>query len=62
MSDQQINHRKMVARSNNETRLEKMKKRNACIEDLKKLAINRLTNDFDADSPQYRQTLKNLII
>ena len=62
MSDQQIEHRKMVARSNNETRLEKMKKRNACVEDLKVLAINRLQNQFDRDNPQYQQTLKNLII
>ena len=38
----EIEHRKMVARSNNATRLEKMKKRNACVEDLKVLAINRL--------------------
>ena len=38
----QIEHRKMVARSNNETRLEKMKKRNECVENLKVLAITRL--------------------
>ena len=62
MSDQQIDHRKMVARSNNETRLEKMKKRNECIDNLKVLAINRLQSDYTADSPQYRETLKNLII
>ena len=52
----------MVARSNNETRLEKMKKRNECIDNLKVLAINRLQSDYTADSPQYRETLKNLII
>ena len=61
-SDAQIEHRKMVARSNNETRLEKMKKRNACVEDLKVLAINRLQNQYDKDTPQYQQTLKNLIV
>ena len=44
MEDQQIEHRKMVARSNNETRLEKMKKRNECVVNLKVLAINRLQN------------------
>ena len=58
----QIEHRKMVARSNNETRLEKMKKRNECIEKLKILAINRLQNQFNRGTPQYQQTLKNLII
>ena len=52
----------MVARSNNETRLEKMKKRNACIEDLRVLSITRLQNEFSKDTPQYRETLKNLII
>ena len=52
----------MVARSNNETRLEKMKKRNECVINLKVLAINRLQNQFDKDTPQYQQTLKNLII
>lgn len=40
MADQQIEHRKMVARSNNETRLEKMKKRNECVVNLKVLSIN----------------------
>jgi hypothetical protein len=62
MADQQIEHRKMVARSNNETRLEKMKKRNECVENLKVLSINRLQNQFDKDTPQYQQTIKNLII
>lgn len=52
----------MVARSNNETRLEKMKKRNECVENLKVLAITKLQNNFDKDTPQYQQTVKNLII
>ena len=62
MSDQQIEHRKMVARLNNETRLTKMKKRNECIENLKVLSISRLSSNFDKDTPQYQTTLKNLII
>ena len=44
METQQIEHRKMVARSTNATRLEKMTVRNKCIEDLKSLSINRLEN------------------
>ena len=52
----------MVARLNNETRLKKMKKRNECIENLKVLAISRLSSNFDKDTPQYQTTLKNLII
>ena len=43
MEDMQIEHRKMVARSNNETRLEKMKKRAACVDSLKVMALDRLT-------------------
>ena len=62
MSDQQIEHRKMVARSNNETRLEKMKKRNACVENLKVMAVNRLQSQFDKENPQYQRTLKSLIV
>lgn len=42
MEDGQIEHRKMVARSNNENRLKKMTKRNACIDDLKMLALIKL--------------------
>lgn len=52
----------MVARSNNETRLEKMKKRNECVVNLKVLSINRLSNQFDKDTPQYQKTLKDLIV
>ena len=52
----------MVAKSNNETRLEKMKKRNECLNDLRSLSINKLQSQFDKDTPQYQQTLKNLII
>lgn len=51
MADMQIEHRKMVARSNNETRLEKMKKRAACVENLKVLAIRKLSSDFDKETP-----------
>lgn len=39
-SDSVIEHRKMEARTNNETRLEKMKKRAECVENLKVLSIN----------------------
>ena len=53
MSDGQIEHRKMVARSNNENRLKKMKQRNVCIEDLKTLSLTKLQNQFDKDTPQY---------
>jgi hypothetical protein len=37
-----IEFKKMVAKSNNETRLEKMKKRNECLESLKTMSINKL--------------------
>jgi FlaA1/EpsC-like NDP-sugar epimerase len=60
--DAVIEHRKMVARSNNETRLEKMKQRAKCIEGLKIHAITKLQSDFDKNSAQYKETLKNLII
>lgn len=51
-----------MAQRTNATRLEKMKKRNQCMEDLRIQATTRLQNDFSAESPQYRQTLKALII
>ena len=44
MANAQIEYKKTVARLNNSTRLEKMKKRNACVEDLKTYAITRLMN------------------
>jgi len=40
----------MEARTNNETRLEKMKKRAECIESLKVLSVNKLTSQFNKDS------------
>ena len=39
-----------------------MKQRNVCIEDLKTLSLTKLQNQFNKDTPQYQQTLKNLII
>lgn len=62
MEKQQIEHKKTVAKKNNEMRVQKMEKRNKCLEDLRKLTMNRLQNQFDKDTPQYQQTLKNLII
>lgn len=62
MEKQQIDHKKTVAKKNNEMRVRKMEKRNKCLEDLRKLTMNRLQNQFDKDTPQYQQTLKNLII
>lgn len=62
MAAQQIEYKKMVARSNNSTRLIKMQKRNECVVNLKKYSINALQQQFDKDSPQYQKTLKNLII
>jgi len=50
-NEQQIEHRKMVARTNNETRLQKMTKRAACVDNLKVLSINQLQQNFDKDTP-----------
>jgi len=42
MQSQQIEHKKMVARENNKMRVQKMVKRNSCLDALKVLAMNRL--------------------
>ena len=62
MEDQKINFRIAIAQKTNASRLEKMKKRNQCMEELKGSALYRLQNDFNGSSPQYQQTLKALII
>ena len=62
MASAQIEYKKLVARTNNSTRLEKMKKRNQCVVDLKTYSMTRLSQTYDKDSPEYVATLKNLII
>ena len=62
MEDQKINYRIAIAQKTNASRLEKMKKRNQCMEELKGSALYRLQNDFNGSSPQYQKTLKALII
>ena len=51
-----------MAQKTNATRLEKMKKRNQCMEELKASALYRLQNDFTLSNPQYQDTVKALII
>lgn len=58
----QREHRQEAARSSNSIRLEQMKKRAECVDKLKLLAIQEVKQRFTSDTPQYRATLKNLII
>ncbi len=62
MEDAKINYRIAIAQKTNATRLEKMKKRNQCMDELKASALYRLQNDFDGSDSQYQKTLKALII
>ena len=62
MEDQKINFRIAIAQKTNASRLEKMKKRNQCMEELKGSALYRLQNDYNVDNKQYQDTLKALII
>ena len=62
MEKQQIEHKKMIASKNNKMRVQKMEKRNQCLDALKVLTMNRLQSQFDRETPQYQKTLKNLII
>ena len=62
IEEQQIKHKIAIAQKINASRLEKMKKRNECMENLKTAAQYRLQNDYNSQSPEYRKTLKSLII
>jgi vacuolar-type H+-ATPase subunit E/Vma4 len=55
--EQKIN----LSKSTNEARLKRMNARNECIEDLRKAAKENLINVF-RKSPEYKKTLKNLIV
>jgi V-type H+-transporting ATPase subunit E len=46
----------------NETRLKRMKKRNDCVEELRKLAQTKLAQSFASNAAVYRGVLKKLII
>jgi vacuolar-type H+-ATPase subunit E/Vma4 len=45
----------------NEARLKRMRARNECIEDLRSAAKRKLIDEF-RKSPEYKKTLKNLIV
>ena len=62
MDDQRIKQKIEVSQKTNQTRLDKMKRRNECMENLKTSARWRLQNEFNKDNPQYVETLKSLII
>ena len=62
IEDQRIKHKIAVAQKTNASRLEKMKKRNECMENLKTAAQYRLQSDYDSSSAIYRETLKKLIV
>ena len=51
-----------MAQQTNSTRLEKMRKRNECLENLKTSAKYRLQNDYGPENEVYVSTLKNLIV
>ena len=52
-ADALINHKKAIAQQNTAMRVQKMVKRNQCLEDLKILAINKLQSGYDSGTPQY---------
>ena len=62
LEDQRIKQKIEVSQLTNQTRLDKMKRRNECMENLRVQARWRLQNDYKKDNPQYVETLKNLIV
>ena len=62
LDDQRIKQKIEVSQLTNQTRLDKMKHRNECMENLRSSAMERLVNDYGAANPQYIETLKNLIV
>lgn len=62
IDQQRIKYRIEVAQKTNAVRLEKMKRRNECMVELKNEASTRLCQDFSSSSDQYCSTLKSLIV
>ena len=62
LDDQRIKQKIEVSQLTNQTRLDKMKHRNECMENLRSSAMERLCNDYGAGNEQYIETLKNLIV
>ena len=59
---QRIKHKIEVAQKTNAMRLEKMKRRNECMQNLRTAAAFRLQNEMKPENEQYQATLKNLIV
>ena len=62
LEDQRIKQKIEVSQKTNQTRLDKMKRRNECMENLQTSTRWRLQNEYNKDNPTYVETLKNLII
>ena len=62
LEDQRVKQKIELSQKTNQTRLDKMKRRNECVENLRTSARWRLQNEFNKDNPQYVETLKKLII
>ena len=62
LEDQRIKQKIEVSQKTNQTRLDKMKRRNECMENLRTSTRWRLQNEYNKDNPTYVETLKNLII
>ena len=62
LEDQRIKQKIEVSQKTNQTRLDKMKRRNECMEDLKQSARQKMEEEFDKSNPQYVDTLKSLIV
>ena len=62
LEDQRIKQKIEVSQKTNQTRLDKMKRRNECMENLRTSTRWRLQNEYNKDNPTYVETLKSLII
>ena len=62
LEDQRIKQKIEVSQKTNQTRLDKMKRRNECMENLRQSAREQMEQDFNKSNPQYVETLKKLIV
>ena len=62
IDQKEIDQKILKSKKKNETNLKKMAIRNDCMIDLKKMATNKLISMYNAENPQYQDTIRDLMV
>ena len=62
INQKEIDQKILKSKKKNETNLKKMATRNDCMVQLKDMATNKLMSLYNAENPQYQDTIRDLMV